>query len=295
MPRSVLWSCAVLGVALVSGQAHAQSPQDILISGQSLVPVDTDDTPGPSADDSGYQAFLVPGGNDGQDCIAVVGTGIFDESGEQGRAGSTTFNFQQVSNGSGVALEEIPVCGDFYDGRQRRYFGTLGDPTSGENGGYTSLDIQRQIFAPEFPLAPAGSGQLVDGNGDGIFDSVQGSMSDATNLSVLVDMRFHPNATNPTHLVLPAVLDRGDGTRGFFNAYIPMNPDFTITAVNEETGDPIGGVGLRDGITVGRLPQGLNQPGMGPVAIPLLSRWGMAGLMLVLLGITVAGMRRQRF
>jgi len=303
MPRSVLRSCLALGAALAIGQAQAQTEtlQDILISGQSLVPVDTDDPPGPSAGDSGYQAFFVPGGNDGQDCIAVVGTGIFnDDSGEDYNYGYSTFNFQQTGSSPGfVALEEIGDCGSYYDGRDRPYTGQLtnGDAqvAKSSHGGYDTLLIQRPTSPGGVPES-VGSGQLVDSNSDGVFDAVVGTASNGSNLelSLLMDLEFYPDADNPTHLVLPAVMDDGAGNRGFFDAYIPMNPDFTITAVNEETGDPIGGVGLRDGITVGRLPQGLNQPGMGPVAIPLLSRWGMAGLMLVLLGITVAGMRRLR-
>lgn len=300
MPPPMIWRSTLLSAMLIAigAQAQTEDPQDILISGESLVPIDTDDTPGPSEGDSGYEVLFVPGGNDGQDCFAVVGTGVFEDTGEQSMGGGTTFNFQQVSGDeSAVALEEIPICGDYYDGRQRRYAGTLSNDSVAKNtpAGFTFLLIQRETFAPGSPLAPAGSGELVDTDGDGIFDSVVGTMSDGSgmNLSVLMDLDYYPDADNPTHLVLPAVMDRADGTRGFFSAYIPMNPDFTITAVNATTGDPVGGVGLLDGVTVGELPRGIGA-GPGPVAIPLLSRWGMAGLMLVLLGVTVAGMRRLR-
>lgn len=300
MHRPVLLCSLLLASlpALVTAQTEQTQTEEtnVSISGQTMVPVDTDNTPGPSAGDDGFTTVYVPA----EDCFAVIGSGVLEPEGVSFRGVQSVifsaFNFRQVEGPTGtLALEEIVQCGPYYDDRQRRYYGTLSNGSVAARQvtteDYDTLTIQRQTFAPGNPLEPKGSGQLVDTNDDGLFDAVQGTMSDGMNLSVLVDMQFYPNTTNPTHLMLPGRF------RGVFaNAYIPVNPDGSITAVRADNNAPVGGVCLTSGVTVGALPTGCRLPapggGVDPVGIPLLSRWGMAGLMLTLLGVTVVGMRR---
>lgn len=243
--------------------------QVIQVSGQNQVAVDSNGNGQPDAADGFMTACFDPVNN----CFIIPG-------GQGLKAGMT---LTAASSPGGLFVNSIAACGSQTNATGKDFDVALDSSATSPTGKAGSQSFQHASITISGQSTQSSSGQLVDVDGNGQFDSVQAKLS--TGASVLLDIPLYPNATNPTHLRLPNVgLKFGNAAVSQrVSVFIPMTPQKTITVTNATTGQTLGVVDLINGATLGG----------APAAIPTLSEVALALLLLAVLFTATVAMRRR--